>query len=126
MSKAAPSRSSKDAIFLATSALASAARASNQGSVIVRQTEVLDRDAGSRARNPAQLDLATQSSSSLRLALERAIRAGRPPRPSAQPSASSQSSTATIDGVLMVSPWKMPSVGLPLEVMRKILGSGQG
>ena len=32
----------------------------------------------------------------------------------------------SIDGVLIVSPRKIPSISLPLLVMRKIFGSGQG
>ena len=36
------------------------------------------------------------------------------------------SSTQSIDGVLIVSPLKMPSMSLPPFVMRKILGSGRG
>src|SRR6478672_10131439 len=31
-----------------------------------------------------------------------------------------------MEGVLIVSPWKRPSVSLPPEVMRKIFGSGHG
>ncbi len=38
---------------------------------------------------------------------------------------SSASSTASIEGVLIVSPWKMPSISLPLLVRRKIFGSGR-
>ena len=44
---------------------------------------------------------------------------------SAQRSPSSASSTQSIEGVLIVSPSKMPSVSLPPEVRRKIFGSGQ-
>src|SRR5690606_39992512 len=32
---------------------------------------------------------------------------------------------SSIDGVLMVSPLKIPSISLPLEVSRQIFGSGQ-
>ena len=44
---------------------------------------------------------------------------------SAQRKPSSASSTHSIDGVLIVSPLKMPSVSLPFEVRRNIFGSGQ-
>ena len=36
-----------------------------------------------------------------------------------------KSSFASMDGVLIVSPWKMPSISLPPLVMRKIFGIGQ-
>ena len=62
----------------------------------------------------------------------RAARAGTPPIASAQAKVSSQSATQSMEGVLMVSPRKMPSfswlppVCLSGVVMRKILGMGQG
>ena len=40
-------------------------------------------------------------------------------------SASTQSATQSIEGVLIVSPWKMPSISLPPLVRRKIFGSGR-
>ena len=49
----------------------------------------------------------------------------RPPTAFAQSSASMSSSTPSIEGVLMVSPSKMPSISLPPVVRRKIFGSGQ-
>jgi len=60
----------------------------------------------------------------------RAIRASKPVLPAKlsdlpQLIASIQSSTASIDGVLMVSPSKMAAMSLPALVMRKILGNGQ-
>ncbi len=60
-----------------------------------------------------------------RLASDRAISAGRPPIASAQRRPSSASSTQSIEGVLIVSPLKMPSFSLPPLVRRKIFGSGQ-
>ncbi len=36
------------------------------------------------------------------------------------------SSTHSIEGVLIVSPRKIPSISLPFAVSRKSLGSGQG
>ncbi len=68
----------------------------------------------------------TQPSITSRLAALRAISASRPPIRSAQASPSSASSTASIDGVLIVSPRKTPSISLPLAVRRSSFGSGQG
>ena len=68
----------------------------------------------------------TQRSSAAALASARAISASRPPIRSAQSSANSQSSTHSIEGVLIVSPLKMPSISLPPLVRRKIFGSGRG
>ena len=45
--------------------------------------------------------------------------------PSIHSSASTASATQSIDGVLIVSPAKMPSISLPPLVMRKIFGSGR-
>ena len=59
-----------------------------------------------------------------RLALLRAISASRPPIDSAQRSPSIASSSQSIEGVLMVSPLKMPSISLPPLVRWKIFGSG--
>ena len=69
---------------------------------------------------------ARSRSSAAALASARAIRPSSPPdplRPIRAPR--SQSSTASIDGVLIVSPVKMPSISLPPLVRRKIFGSGR-
>jgi len=50
---------------------------------------------------------AANSSMTARLALERAVMAGTPPIDLAHASASNASSTAIIEGVLMVSPLKI-------------------
>jgi hypothetical protein len=60
------------------------------------------------------------------LASARAISAGCPPTDSAHFSESSASSTHSIEGVLIVSPRKRPSLSLPFAVSRKIFGNGQG
>ena len=87
---------------------------------------MLERIAGSLARCSIQSAACTQRSSAAALASARAISASRPPTRSAQSSANSQSSTHSIEGVLIVSPLKMPSISLPPLVRRKILGSGRG
>ena len=51
--------------------------------------------------------------------------AGRPPIEAAQRSPSSASSTASSEGVLMVSPLKMPSISLPPLASWNSLGTGQ-
>ncbi len=89
-----------------------------------------DRGAGARRRvlargNRPRRVRSTQAAMAARLASLRAIRPSRPPTLSAQRSPSSASSTHSIDGVLIVSPLKMPSISLPPEVRRKIFGSGQ-
>src|ERR1700684_4255910 len=83
------------------------------GSLIVRQMEVLDRADLSSARNAAQEDCATQSSIHFRFALDRVISAGKPPIDSVHFRPSRASSTHNIEGVLIVSPWKIPSTSLP-------------
>src|SRR5687768_9786692 len=95
------------------------------GSTIFRQIEVQERMAGSPARKSTHGVRAAQSASTFRLASDRAIRPDLPPTDCAHFRPSSASSTATMDGVLMVSPLKMPSLSLPSLVMRKILGIGQ-
>ena len=122
---ATPSFSSNDASFFAAAACASALNDANQGATIFRQIDVLERVAASWARKAAQSLSATHLSSTARLARLRAISAGRPPICSAQRSPSSASSTQSIDGVLIVSPAKMPSISLPPFVRRKIFGNGQ-
>jgi len=69
---------------------------------MLRQTEVLNRDAD-RGQEPGPVRPGDPVSSTFRLALERAISAGSR-QAFGPPSASNQSSTATIEGVLMVSP----------------------
>ena len=77
-----------------------------------------DRRVGARRRvlreksRPCRM-LATHASIAARLARDRASSPLRPPIDSAHFSPSSASSTHSIDGVLMVSPWKMPSINLP-------------
>src|SRR5271169_4221630 len=98
----------------------------NHGSVIIRQGEVHERVAGSSARNSTHGVRLTQSATTARLPSARATQPSSPPTLFAQRSESSASSMHSIDGVLMVSPRNRPSINLPLEVMRKIFGSGQG
>src|SRR5690348_3679249 len=104
---------------------ASGARRRNQSSTTLRQTEVQERILGSSTRNAIHFDFVTQRSMAARLASLRALSAEKPPADSAHLSPSIASSTASIDGVLMVSSWKMFSANLPFEVRRKIFGSGQ-
>src|ERR1700735_5440425 len=92
---------------------ASAESEVNWGSLILRQMEVLDRADLSSARKAAQEDCATQSSIHFRFALDRAMSAGKPPMASAHFKPSRASSTHNIEGVLMVSPSKMPEINLP-------------
>src|SRR5580704_2094458 len=91
----------------------SAGSALKAGSLIFRQMEVLERLHFSSARNAAQDDWATHSSIHCRFALDRAMSAGKPPMDSAHFKLSRASSTHNMDGVLMVSPWKMPAINLP-------------
>ena len=93
--------------------------------MITRQIEVLERVSFVSGRKAAQLLFATQASTAFRLAWLRAISPFSPPMLSAQRSASIWSSTQSMEGVLMVSPLKMPSFSLPFLVMRNSLGSGQ-
>src|SRR5579862_1412757 len=105
---------------------ASADSAANHGSVIIMHGEVQERVAGSSARNSTQLVRSTHSATAARLASARATQPSSPPTLSAHFNESSASSMHSIDGVLIVSPRKMPSISFPLPVSRKILGSGQG
>jgi len=125
MSRAAPSFSSSEASFLAKSAWASAGRAATRGSTTLRQTEVLERVAGSTGRKSTQAVFSTQASSTPRLASARPCIPARPPMFEAHFSASRQSSTQSIDGVLMVAPSNRSRVTLPPLVMRNSLGIGQ-
>src|SRR3546814_7235625 len=90
-----------------------------------RQTEVFERLAGSAARWESQSRSATILSSAAALASLRAFRPSRPPRDFAHSSAKIASSTASIDGVLIVSPLNTPSASAPFETRRNTLGSGQ-
>src|SRR5918996_242922 len=110
---------------LENAALSSAFIAATAGSTILRHTDVHDRIALSSARNPTHPERATHASIAARLPSERAINPLRPPTDSAHLRPSSASSTHSIDGVLIVSPLKMPSISLPPCVRRKIFGSGQ-
>ena len=110
----------------ATVHCASIGNAVTQGAVSLRHTEVHDRVSASSARKSIQSRLSTQSAITARFASDRAISPRSPPTLSAQRRLSSASSTHSIDGVLIVSPLKMPSFSFPPEVRRKIFGSGQG
>ena len=96
------------------------------GSTILRQTEVFERVAGSATRFSTHGVRSTQACSAAKLASARARVAARPPIASIQSSASIASATPSIEGVLIVSPAKMPSISLPPLVRRKIFGSGRG
>ena len=67
----------REASFLAKSAWASAGRPVTRGSTTFRQTEVLERIAGSSARKSTQAVLATQASSTARLASARRCSLGQ-------------------------------------------------
>src|SRR5215475_6169965 len=102
-----------------------AAAAPCAGSFVLRHTEVQERVAGFSARKAGQPAFATQAAMAARLASLRAISAGRPPIDCAQRSPSSASSVASSEGVLIVSPLKIPSISLPLLLIWKSFGSGQ-
>jgi hypothetical protein len=125
MSSATPSFSSTAQSFFTAAARASPSRASNHGSTILRQIDVQERTLGSPARNAYVLDLSIHAEIAARFDSERAMRPFTLPTLSAQLSASSASSTHSIDGVLIVAPWKISSSSLPFLVMRKIFGMGQ-
>src|SRR3546814_14229298 len=84
-----------------------------------RQTEVFDRLAGSAARWLSHSRSATILSSAAAFASLRAFRPSSPPSDFAHSSAKIASSTASIDGVLIVSPLNTPSTSLPPLVRRK-------
>src|SRR6516165_7444177 len=107
MSKATPSFSTTAATPLTNAACASAESFATDGSTTFRHTDVLERTAGSRAKDSLHGVDATQSAITLALASARAINALSPPIDFAQASVSRYSSTHSIDGVLMVSPSKM-------------------
>src|SRR3546814_13299217 len=112
-------------MLLAAAACASASSERNQGSTIFRQIEVQERVSGRSARKSAQPEDAAQSATVARFFSERWMSAFRPPMPSAHFRPSSASSTASIEGVVMVSPLKTPSISLQPLVRRKRFGSGQ-
>ncbi len=116
MSKATPSASRS--LVIALGALSSASR--------VRQTDVFERVAGSAARWSAHGVRRTHPSMTAALASARARSTSRPPMSRAHSRATIQSSTQSIEGVLIVSPSKIPRIREPPLVMRKILGRGQG
>ena len=93
--------------------------------MIFRQMEVLERMALLSAKNAAQVDVATQSSITFKFASDRATNPARPPMLSAHFKPSRASSTHNMDGVLMVSPAKMPEINLPPLLIWKILGSAR-
>jgi hypothetical protein len=92
---------------------------------MLRQTEVGERISARLARKPAHSLRSTQAAIAPRLRSQRSVSAGKPPIDSAQRSPSSASSTASIEGVLIVSPLKMPSISLPPLVRRNSFGIGQ-
>src|SRR3954466_2285658 len=98
----------------------------NHGSVISSWIDVQDRVAGSFARKRSHGERSAQAATVARLPSARATSPSSPPTDSAQRSESIASSTHSIDGVLIVSPRKIPSISLPPEVMRNIFGNGQG
>src|SRR5690606_30122080 len=122
MSKAMPAASRRLAMSLTIASWAGFGWLVNQGSTMTRQTEVQERAAGSVARKSIQGVAATQDSRAAKLARLRATRPFSPPACSAQRSESSASSTHSMEGVLIVSPTKIPSLSLPPEVRRKTLG----
>src|SRR3989338_6958511 len=97
----------------------------NHGSTILMQMDVRERISAVAGKNSAQSVLATQSSTTLRLARQRFSVAAQPPIASTHFRASRQSSTANKDGVLMVSPLNKPSFNSDFLVMRKILGKAR-
>src|SRR3954468_5495007 len=98
----------------------------NHGSMISSWIDVQDRVVGSFARNCSHGERSAQAATAARLPSARATSPSRPSTDSAHFNESIASSTHNIDGVLIVSPRKMPSISLPPETMRKIFGSGQG
>src|SRR5205823_10505452 len=101
-------------------------RERNHGSTIDSWIEVHERVAGSSARNCSHGVCSTQRATAVRLPSARATSPSSPPSASAHFNESIASSTHSIDGVLIVSPRKMPSISLPPAVRRKIFGNGQG
>ena len=110
---------------LAKAAWPAASRARKPGSAIFRQTEVGERVAASSARKSTQGLASTQAAMAARLA----SRAGDQGRQAADALGPAQPVEGILDhsieGVLIVSPWKMPSISLPPLLSWKIFGSGQ-
>src|SRR3954467_12372048 len=98
----------------------------NQESVISSWIDVQDRVAGSLARNCSHGERSTQAATAARLPSARATSPSRPPTDSAHFNESIASSTHSIEGVLIVSPRKIPSISLPPDTIRKTFGRGQG
>src|ERR1700730_7617856 len=124
--EAPPSSSSRFVIARAVRKRSSQDIRANHGSTISICGEVEEIVAGSSARNRTQAQVSTQALIVARLCSERATSPSSPPTDSAHFSESSASSTHSIDGVLIVSPRKTPSINLPFLVNRKSLGKGQG
>src|SRR5690242_16895568 len=114
-----------DTIDLACFSWSGTGRALYAASTTLRQMEVFDRTEGSAARKPAHDDLATQLSKARRFAVERAIRHGKPPIDSAHLSPSKASSTHNMEGVLIVSPSKIPAINLPALVIWNSFGTAR-
>ena len=98
----------------------------SHGSATVRQTEVVERVAGSLAKNSIHGAVSAQANVAAALASTLAIIPLRPPAASAHLRLIRASSTHNIDGVLMVMPSKTSRLTLPPLVIRKTFGSGQG
>ena len=96
-----------------------------RASTTFRQTEVLEREAGSAARKSTQSVFSTQAARAARLESARRCISTRPPIEAPHFSASMASSTQSMDGVLMVAPSKMSLAILPALVIRKSFGIGQ-
>src|SRR5688500_12971145 len=87
--------------------------------------EVRERILSSSHRNAAQPDFSAHLATACKFASQRFLVAERPPMDSTHFRESRQSSTQSMEGVLMVSALKMPSMNLPPLVMRKIFGKGR-
>ena len=96
----------------------------NQGSTILKQTEVVDRMAGEVARNSIQGVIATQSSIIEKFYLFRRISSSAPPIASAHNNESKISSIHNIEGVFIVSTSKNPFIGSLFFFILKIFGIG--
>src|SRR6187402_1547450 len=126
MSKPAPSFSIRLVRDLRKAACFLLSHCTKSGSLIARQIEVEDLAAVSFARKAAQELVCCQSEIALRFLSDLPISSLIPPIDFAQRNPSRASSTASIDGVLIVSPLKIPSINPVPFTRRKILGSGRG
>ena len=90
-----------------------------------RQTEVFDRAFGSATRFSTQGVRSTHACSAREVGVRAGAGGGEAADASIHSSASIASATQSIEGVLMVSPAKTPSMSLPPLVRRKIFGSGR-